>query len=96
MSIVPFRDTCLYSWECSCLDNRSGVSCIHRHAVQIFGRGLTTSCTAESKGQRRAYRNSSFPETIYIQGKRTFLPQLPESKRSRPVHSFEKSTDIGN
>ncbi|KAK6021027.1 zinc finger, C2H2 type [Ostertagia ostertagi] len=30
-------DVCPYAWECTCLDNRSGVSCIHRHAVKIYG-----------------------------------------------------------
>lgn len=27
---------CAYAWRCTCLDNRSGISCIHRHAVMTF------------------------------------------------------------
>ncbi|KAK6047541.1 hypothetical protein COOONC_14956, partial [Cooperia oncophora] len=27
---------CAYAWSCTCLDNRSGICCAHRHAVRIL------------------------------------------------------------
>ncbi|KAK5974864.1 MULE domain-containing protein [Trichostrongylus colubriformis] len=35
---------CAYAWNCTCLDNRSGISCPHRHAVKL----LTTGIPAET------------------------------------------------
>ncbi|VDO07982.1 unnamed protein product [Haemonchus placei] len=32
----PSCNVCPYSWTCSCLDNRAGISCVHRHAVKMF------------------------------------------------------------
>ncbi|KAK6027657.1 hypothetical protein OSTOST_06311 [Ostertagia ostertagi] len=32
----PSCNVCPYSWRCSCLDNRAGISCVHRHVVKIF------------------------------------------------------------
>lgn len=29
-------DVCPYSWTCTCLDNRTGISCVHRHAVKTY------------------------------------------------------------
>ncbi|CAJ0599280.1 unnamed protein product [Cylicocyclus nassatus] len=33
----PLCDVCPYQWSCDCLDNRAGISCIHRHAAKLFG-----------------------------------------------------------
>ncbi|WKX96422.1 hypothetical protein Q1695_012679 [Nippostrongylus brasiliensis] len=38
---------CAYSWDCTCNDNRLGISCPHRHAVKMI---LTTSSVRESEG----------------------------------------------
>ncbi|KAK6764144.1 hypothetical protein RB195_024462 [Necator americanus] len=29
-----------YSWRCTCLDNRAGISCLHRHAAKLYGGGV--------------------------------------------------------
>ncbi|VDM74998.1 unnamed protein product [Strongylus vulgaris] len=33
----PLCSVCPYSWNCTCLDNRAGISCIHKHAVKFYG-----------------------------------------------------------
>ncbi|VDL86116.1 unnamed protein product [Nippostrongylus brasiliensis] len=38
---------CAYSWDCTCNDNRLGISCPHRHAVKMI---LTTSSVREREG----------------------------------------------
>ncbi|KAK6032115.1 hypothetical protein OSTOST_01712, partial [Ostertagia ostertagi] len=30
---------CAYAWSCTCMENRSGISCPHRHAVKMVTRG---------------------------------------------------------
>lgn len=39
----PRCQVCPYSWTCTCLDNRAGISCMHRHAVAIREGGVTPS-----------------------------------------------------
>ncbi|KAK5966562.1 MULE domain-containing protein [Trichostrongylus colubriformis] len=34
-----FCGVCAYAWSCTCLDNRSGISCPHRHVVKVFSAG---------------------------------------------------------
>uniref|UniRef100_A0A7I4Z4N5 SWIM-type domain-containing protein n=1 Tax=Haemonchus contortus TaxID=6289 RepID=A0A7I4Z4N5_HAECO len=100
MSIVPFRDTCLYSWECSCLDNRSGVSCIHRHAVQIFGRGLTTSCTAESKESEESIpefqlsRNDLYSREENLPAAAPGVQEIATSAQLRKEQRYRKLNEI--
>ncbi|KAK5969559.1 MULE domain-containing protein [Trichostrongylus colubriformis] len=31
----PLCSVCPYTWTCTCLDNRTGISCLHRHAAKI-------------------------------------------------------------
>ncbi|KIH68226.1 hypothetical protein ANCDUO_01438 [Ancylostoma duodenale] len=33
----PFCDVCAYSWTCTCLENRTGISCLHRYAAKHYG-----------------------------------------------------------
>ncbi|WKY00766.1 hypothetical protein Q1695_015081 [Nippostrongylus brasiliensis] len=40
----PVCRVCPYSWTCTCLDNRTGITCMHRHAVTV-NEGPTPSTT---------------------------------------------------
>lgn len=47
---------CAYTWRCTCLDNRSGISCHHRHAVKMFAHkegnsGLPEASVSDAIGE---------------------------------------------
>ncbi|KAL6723575.1 hypothetical protein Aduo_018562 [Ancylostoma duodenale] len=52
----PLCDGCPYSRTCTCLDNRTGISCLHRHAAKQYGWDLavqpssTSAITSEGDG----------------------------------------------
>ncbi|VDM73215.1 unnamed protein product [Strongylus vulgaris] len=36
----PLCSVCPYSWNCTCLDNRAGISCFHKHAMKLYGNAM--------------------------------------------------------
>ncbi|KAK5982040.1 hypothetical protein GCK32_011983 [Trichostrongylus colubriformis] len=45
----PICDVCPYAWSCSCMDNRTGISCVHRHAVMLHSRPSNTAAILQTQ-----------------------------------------------
>ncbi|KAK6735930.1 hypothetical protein RB195_018908 [Necator americanus] len=54
---------CGVSWRCSCLDNRAGISCLHRHAAKLYGGGVVEEHPSTSQVHERPHTQLS--ETMY-------------------------------
>ncbi|KAK5973101.1 hypothetical protein GCK32_012711, partial [Trichostrongylus colubriformis] len=46
----PICDVCPYAWSCSCMDNRTGISCVHRHAVMLHSKPSNIAAMSQPQG----------------------------------------------
>ncbi|CAJ0605227.1 unnamed protein product [Cylicocyclus nassatus] len=91
----PLCDICPYSWNCSCLDNRSGISCLHRHAVKLYGGEIATRISAaepvagEGVEGRRIEVEEALPPTLEPSTSRVTTAQERKQERSQMRNDIE-------
>ncbi|CAJ0600490.1 unnamed protein product [Cylicocyclus nassatus] len=91
----PLCNICPYSWNCLCLDNRSGISCLHRHAVKLYGGEIATRISSaepvagEGVEGRRLEVEEALPPTLEPSTSRVTTAQERKQERSQMRNDIE-------